>query len=114
MNRNIKKTVYKVLKEDAYSREDDWYLIQQMLIEMLPCNSGTAFGQVLQGMKVKGISFEAITRVRRKFFEDYPDLKVDKAERARRQKEEEYYLEYAEKHIPFIEVGEDYIDETNR
>ena len=94
MNKNIKKTVYKILQEDEYAREDDWYLIQQVLMQMLNCNYGTAFGQVLQGMKVQGISFEAITRARRKFFEEYPKLKVNKAEQARREEEEKYYLEY--------------------
>lgn len=95
MNRNIKKTVYKILQEDSYVREDDWYLIQQVLMELLLCNSGTAFGQVLQGMKVQGISFEAITRQRRKFLEENPQLKVDSVEKARRKEEEEYILEYS-------------------
>lgn len=101
MNRNIKKTVYKILQEDSYAREDDWYLIQQVLMELLPYNSGTAFGQVLQGMKVKGISFEAITRQRRKFLEENPQLKVEDVEKARREKEEEYIEEYSN-HIPRI------------
>ena len=94
MNKNIKKTVYKILQEDEYAREDDWYLIQQALIELLPCNAGTAFGQVLQGMRVKGISFEAITRCRRKFMEENPQLKEQNVEKARREEEQEYYLEY--------------------
>lgn len=94
MNRNIKKTVYKILREDKLAREDDWYLIQQALIELLPCNAGTAFGQVLQGMRVHGISFEAITRCRRKFMEENPQLKEQNVEKARREEEQEYYLEY--------------------
>ena len=94
MNKNIKKTVYKILREDKLAREDDWYLIQQTLIELLPCNAGTAFGQVLQGMRVKGISFEAITRCRRKFMEENPQLKEQNVEKARREEEQEYYLEY--------------------
>lgn len=94
MNRNIKKTVYRILEQDKLAREDDWYLIQQVLIEMLPCNSGTAFGQVLQGMKVQGISFEAITRQRRKFLEENPQLREQNVEKARREEEEKYYLEY--------------------
>lgn len=102
MNRNIKKTVYKILEKDKLAREDDWYLIQQTLIEMLPCNQGTAFGQVLQGMKINGISFEAITRQRRKFLEENPQLKEQNIENIRRQEEEEYYLEYAN-HIPRID-----------
>ena len=36
-------------------------------------------------------------RIRRDFNDDYPELKIGKAERARRKKEEEYYLEYARK-----------------
>ena len=101
MNRNIKQVVYKILKKDSYARKDDGYLIQQVLIEMLPCNAGTAFGQVLQNMKYKGISFEAITRARRKFLEENPQLRENKSEQARRHKEEEYYLEYSN-HIPRI------------
>ena len=97
MNRNIKKTVYKILQKDEYAREDDWYLIQQTLMQMLPCNQGTAFGQVLQGMKAQGISFEAITRCRRKFMEENPQLKEQNVENARREEEEEYYLEYRRK-----------------
>ena len=94
MNKNIKKTVYKILQEDKYAREDDWYLIQRTLMQMLNCNYGTAFGQVLQGMKVQGISFEAITRCRRKFMEENPQLKVENVEKVRRKEEENYYLEY--------------------
>ena len=102
MNKNIKKTVYKILGQDKLAREDDWYLIQQVLIKMLGCNQGTAFGQVLQGMKVKGISFEAITRQRREFLEENPQLRVENVEKARREEEENYYLEYS-KHIPRID-----------
>ena len=98
MNRNIKKTVYKILEQDRLAREDDWYLIQQTLMKMLNCNHGTAFGQVLQGMKIQGISFEAITRQRRKFLEENPHLRVQNVEKARREEEENYYLEYS-RHI---------------
>ena len=97
MNKNIKKTVYKILEQDKLAREDDWYLIQQTLMKMLNCNYGTAFGKVLQGMKVQGISFEAITRQRRKFLEENPQLKVENVEKARREEEENYYLEYRRK-----------------
>ena len=102
MNRNIKKVIYKILKEDELAREDTWYLIQQTLIEMLHCNAGTAFGQVLQGMKYKGISFEAITRHKRKFLEENPHLIKHEVEDIRRKEEQEYYLEYS-KHIPRID-----------
>jgi hypothetical protein len=93
MNKQIKPTVYRILKEDKQAREDDWYLIFKTLQEILPCGQGTAFGSMLQGMRYKGISFEAITRQRRYFFEDYPELKTDKAEQARRKEEDEYIME---------------------
>ena len=99
MNKNIKKTVYKILKEDEYAREDDWYLIQQVLMKMLPCNTGTAFGQVIQGMKYEGISFEAITRARRKVQEEFPELRAKKdIEKASREEEENYILEYGKRY----------------
>ena len=97
MNKNTKKVVYKILKKDELARRDDWYLVQQTLIEMLPCNQGTAFGQVLQGMKYKGISFESITRHRRKFLEQHPELKDSETEQSRREEEENYILEYGKK-----------------
>ncbi len=102
MNKNIKKTVYKILEKDKLAREDDWYLIQQTLMQMLDCNQGTAFGQVLNGMKVQGISFEAITRQRRKFLEENPQYRVQKVEKIRREEEENYYLEYS-RHIPRVD-----------
>lgn len=74
MNKNIKRVVKQILQEDTYAREDDCYLIMQVLQKMLPCNEGTAFAQVLQGMKYKGISFEAITKAKREFFDTYPNL----------------------------------------
>lgn len=97
MNKNTKKVVYKILERDELARKDDWYLVQQTLIEMLPCNQGTAFGQVLQGMKYKGISFESITRHRRKFLEKHPELKDNETEQLRREEEENYILEYGTK-----------------
>lgn len=94
MNKKTKQVVYKILERDKYAREDDWYLVQQTLIEMLNCNQGTAFGQVLQGMKYKGISFESITRHRRKYLEKHPELKDTMTEKVRRQEEENYIIEY--------------------
>ena len=97
MNKNIKKTVYKILQEDELAREDTMYLIQQTIMKMLNYNQGTAFGQVIQGMRYKGISFEAITRAKRKFFEEYPNLVSKKTEQIRKEEEEKYYLEYMRK-----------------
>lgn len=92
--RRIKKTVYKILQEDTYAREDDNYLIMRVVQELEPSLAGTSFVNVMQGLKYKGISFEGITRARRSFFTDHPELKEEKSEKARREKEEEYFMEY--------------------
>lgn len=95
MRRQIKKTVYKVLQEDMYARQDDNYLIMRVVQELEPNLAGTSFSYVMRNLNYKGISLEGITRARRKFFEENPQLKIEKVEEARRRKEEEYFLEYA-------------------
>ena len=97
MNRNIKKTVYKILQEDSYARENDNYLILRVVQELEPELAGTTFINVMQKLNYKGISFEGITRARRKVFEQYPQLKVEDVEKARRKEEEEYINEYGGK-----------------
>ena len=101
MNRNIKPIVYSILEKDKLAREDTMYLVQQTIMQMLDVNQGTAFGIVIQGMKYKGISFEAITRAKRKFLEEHPDLVDDDTEQIRRQEEQKYEYEYS-RHIPHI------------
>ena len=87
MNKQIKPIVYSILRKDKLAREDTMYLIQQTIIRMLDVNQGTAFGIVIQGMKYKGISFEAITRAKRKFLEEHPDLVDDDTEQIRSRKQ---------------------------
>ena len=94
MNRNTKKVVYKILEKDKYARENDLYLIFEVLNRMIGIDKQTAIVKVLSGMKVKGISFESITRHRRKFLELHPELKDKETEKARREEEENYILEY--------------------
>ena len=100
--REIKKTVYRILEKDEYARGNDNYLIMRVVSELEPSLAGTTFVNVMQRLTFRGISFESITRCRRDWGKDYPELKLDKAERARRQKEEEYYLEYS-RHIPRLD-----------
>lgn len=99
--REIKKTVYRILNEDEYARQDDNYLILRVVQELEPSIAGTAFSNVMQQLSFRGISLEGITRARRKFFEEYPEFKIEKVEKVRREKEEEYFLEYS-KHVPNI------------
>lgn len=103
--REIKKTVYKILQEDEYARRDDNYLILRVVQELEPSIAGTAFSNVMQQLSFRGISLEGITRSRRKFFEEHPELKVEKAEKARREKEEEYREEYRSMCHIFIRRG---------
>ena len=102
MNKKIKPVVYSILDNNELAREDTWYLIQQTLIKMLRINQGTAFGIVIEGMKYMGISFEAITRAKRKWIEENPDKLKKQTEEIRRQEEENYFIEYA-RHIPRID-----------
>lgn len=102
MNKGTKEVVYRILKTDEYARENDNYLIFQVLNEMTGIDKSTAIWGVLNKMKFKGISFESITRHRRKFFELNPELKNSKTEKARREEEQEYYLEYSN-HIPRLD-----------
>ena len=94
MNKDIKKAVYNIMMNDELARVDDWYLVLKVVTKLVPCNSGTAFIRVLEGMKYKGISFEAITRRKRDFFITYPHLRDKEAEKIRRREEKFYVAEY--------------------
>lgn len=68
--REIKKTVYKILQNDEFAREDDNYLILRVVQELEPSIAGTAFSNVMQQLSFRGISLEGITRSRRKFWKN--------------------------------------------
>lgn len=101
MRKDVAKTTRKVLLEEPYSRENDGYLIRRVIEELEPNLYKQNFEKIMDNIQFTGISFESITRARRKFFEENPNLKIEKTEQARREKEQEYYLEYAN-HIPSI------------
>lgn len=102
MNRKTKGIVYRILDTDPYAREDDFYLTFRTLNVMTGIDKQTAIWFVINSMKFQGISFESITRHRRKWMELHPDIKAKlKATKARKEEEKEYYLEYS-RHIPFI------------
>lgn len=93
MNRKTKEVVYRILNEDEYARENDNYLIFRTLNEMTGINKETAIWTVLNRMSYKSISFESITRHRRKWVEIHPEINV-KAKEKRQKEEEEYHLEF--------------------
>ena len=102
MRKDVAKTTRKILLEEPYSRENAGYLIRRVIEILEPDLYKKDFRNIMDNLQFTGISFESITRARRKFFEENPKLKVEKTEIARREKEEEYYLEYAN-HITQID-----------
>jgi hypothetical protein len=98
MNKDTKEIVYQTLAVNEKTREDDWLLIETVVCKMLPVHQYTPFTCVLDQMRKNGISFESITRHRRKFFEINPSLNPDNIDRLRRNEEIIYHEEYS-KHI---------------
>lgn len=101
MRKDVAKTTRKILLEEPYARENDGYLIRRVVEILEPNLYKQSFKNVMDNLQFYKISLEGITRARRKFFEENPNLKVEKSEKARREKEQEYFLEYAN-HIPHV------------
>ena len=95
MNKNIKKTVYDILLNDKYARENDNYLIVRVAQRLDPTLAGSKFID----LRFSKLSFEGITRARRNFLKDYPTLKPKKMTEIREKEEQEYYLEYGTNRI---------------
>lgn len=94
MKNEIRKVTYKILKEDTKTRIDDNYLILKVIEKLEPELAKKNFTTVMENLKDKRISLESITRARRKFFEEYPQLRVKNVDNARRNLEKEYIKEY--------------------
>ena len=90
MNKKIKPLVYRILKEDSYARENDNYLIVKVAQELEPTLAGSRFIDLM----FSDLSVESITRARRKFLQENPDLKPKKITEIRENEEQEYFLEY--------------------
>lgn len=101
MRRDVANKVREILQTEPYSRENDGYLIRRVIEELEPNLYRNSFKTIMDNLQFSGISIESITRERRRFFKENPELKVKKSEKARREKEQEYYLEYS-KHISMI------------
>lgn len=101
MRKDVAKTTRKVLLEEPYSRENDGYLMRRVVEILEPDLYKKDFGTIMDNLQFYKISLEGITRARRKFFEENPNLKIEKTEVARREKEQEYFLEHVN-HIPRI------------
>ena len=100
--KDVSNKTIEILQTDLYSRENDGYLQSEVVGKLEPELAKKDFKTVMRNLQNVGISMESITRARRKFFEDNPELKIAKTEKARREKEQEYYLEYS-RHMPRID-----------
>lgn len=101
MRKDVAKKAREILEKEPYSRINDGYLIRRVVEELEPELYKKDFKRVMDNIQFTGISVESITRARRGFFTKYPELKVEKTEKARRLEEEKYYMEYS-KHIPSL------------
>lgn len=102
MRKEVAEKTRQILQEEPYSRENDGYLIRRVVEELEPDLYKKDFKNAMDNLQFTGISFESITRARRKFLEQNPELKTERTEKARREREEEYFMEYA-RHIPRID-----------
>lgn len=91
---SLKKVVEEILEKDKLARKDDCYLILEVIRKLYPFEVGKTFANVMFNAKSKGISFESITRVRRKIQKRYPELK-DKETAELRDVEQKEYIEFS-------------------
>lgn len=98
----VRDIVYKTLEEDTRAREDDNYLIYKTVKELFPRLTETYFKTALQTLTKVGISFESITRHRRKFLELHPELKPKQTTKIRKEEEKNYEKEYGS-HLPRLD-----------
>ena len=99
----LDKVVEEVLREYPQTRKDDNYLIFKVVQRTNPELAGSTFANVMFSAKSEGISFESITRARRKVQRKYPELEDCETESAR-QAEQIEYMEYANSnHIPYVD-----------
>jgi len=92
--RNLEKIVENILRNDELARKDDCYLILEVIRSVYPFEVGKTFASVMFSAKSKGISFESITRARRKVQKKYPELK-DKETAEIRDAEQEEYVKFS-------------------
>lgn len=99
--KEVAKVARQILQDEPYSRENDGYLIRRVVEALEPNLYKKNFMEIMDNLQFYGISCESITRARRKYLEQHPELKIKQVEEIRREKEQEYYEEYS-RHIPRI------------
>ena len=88
--KKLEVIVEEILRNDELSRKDDCYLILQVVRRLYPYDVGEKFETVMFNAKNKGISFESITRIRRKLQEKNPELKDEEIAKKRNIVQNEY------------------------
>lgn len=86
----VEEVVEQILRQDKYSRNNDIYLILKYITKVYPYEVGKRFEEAMTNVSKKGLSFESITRARRKIQNKYPELKNDKVANFRDKKQKEY------------------------
>ena len=87
---SLEKTVEEILRKEPLAREDDCYLIFKVVQRTNPELAGATFANVMFNAKAKGISFESITRARRKVQRKHPEL-VHNWQNIKQKKEQKKY-----------------------
>ena len=88
--KKLEVIVEEILRNDELSRKDDCYLILQVVRRLYPYDVGEKFETLMFNAKNKGISFESITRIRRKLQEKNPELKDEETAKKRNIIQNEY------------------------
>lgn len=102
MRKEVAKVTREILQNDSYSRENVGYLIRRVIEKLEPNLYRKGFKEIMDNLQFYGISCESITRARRKFLEQHPELITKEIEETRRIEERNYIGEYSN-HIPRID-----------
>ncbi len=92
MKKNIKDQVKQILFEYPEANQSDMVLIERYCKDTIPLNCN--FSRALEILERQGISFESITRARRKIQQENPELKDERMAEIRSEEEENYYVFY--------------------
>ena len=86
----VEEVVERILRQDEYARNNDVYLILKYISKVYPYEVGKRFEGVMTNVSKKGLSFESITRARRKLQSKYPELTNKKIASFRDKKQKEF------------------------
>lgn len=92
----LEEVVKEILEDEELARRDDCYLILRVVEKMYPTLVSQTFKEVMVKGKSKGLSFESITRARRKVQNKYPELNHTETVESRMNEMEEY-VKYSRK-----------------